>query len=182
MPSPSARDRQPTYICEMMELLGIEPGGGVVPRLSLSYATAFRLCEACPSKKACRDWLDRMPRSVAFAPRFCPSADILFELKVDQPICNRTRSHIESENITRGPAHIADLERLEDEIDENLIRKSPDDSSIVDLKCRRLYLRNEIDQPPPPHRHILLCQNHTSGRTTSKEADQARCFRSEDVA
>ena len=146
MALPAGRERQPTHICEMMERLGIEPGGGVLPRLSLSYATAFRRCEACPSKQACRDWLERMPRSVAFAPRFCPIADILFELKVDQPICNCTRPQIEPENITKCHAHIADLERLEDEIDEILIRKSTDDSSIVALKCRRLYLRNEIER------------------------------------
>jgi Family of unknown function (DUF6455) len=81
--APVVRERQPTYI--MMERLGIEPGGGVVPRLSLSYATAFRRCEACPSKQACREWLDSMPVPVVFAPRFCPNADIFFELQVNQP-------------------------------------------------------------------------------------------------
>jgi hypothetical protein len=35
------RKRQPIYIAEMMERLGIEPAGGVVPRLSLSYAENF---------------------------------------------------------------------------------------------------------------------------------------------
>jgi hypothetical protein len=30
------RKRQSTYMREMMENLGIEPGGGVVPRLALS--------------------------------------------------------------------------------------------------------------------------------------------------
>jgi hypothetical protein len=33
------RKHQPIYIGEMMERLGIEPAGDVVPRLSLSYAT-----------------------------------------------------------------------------------------------------------------------------------------------
>ena len=33
------RKCQPIYIGEMMERLGIEPAGGVVRRLSLSYAT-----------------------------------------------------------------------------------------------------------------------------------------------
>jgi hypothetical protein len=47
--------------------------------------------------------------------------------------------------MTKGHAHIADLERLEDEIDEILICKSTDDSSIVDLKRRRLHLRDEIE-------------------------------------
>ncbi len=69
----------------MMERLGIEPGGGAVPHLGLSYATALRRCEACPSKESCRDWLDGVPTSVAIAPRFCPNGDIFLELQVDQP-------------------------------------------------------------------------------------------------
>jgi Family of unknown function (DUF6455) len=85
MAAPVARERQPIYLCEMMERLGIEPGGGMAPHLGLRYATALRRCEACPSKETCRDWLDSMPASVAFAPRFCPNADIFFELQVDQP-------------------------------------------------------------------------------------------------
>jgi hypothetical protein len=85
MAAPAARERQLFCMCEMMERLGIEPGAGVVPRLSLSYAIALHRCEACPSKQACRNWLDGMPTSVAFAPCFCPNADIFFELQVDQP-------------------------------------------------------------------------------------------------
>jgi len=85
MAAPTARKRQPIYICEMMERLSIEPGGGVISRLGLSYAAAFHRCEACPSKQACRDWLDRMSASGVFAPRFWPNADIFFELQVDQP-------------------------------------------------------------------------------------------------
>jgi len=67
-----------------MERLGIDPSGGVIPRLSLSYAAALHRCEACPSEQACRDWLDSLPAAVAFAPRFCPNVDIFFELQVDQ--------------------------------------------------------------------------------------------------
>ena len=89
-----ARKRRPIYICEMMERLSIEPGGGVISRLGLSYATAFHRCESCPSKQACRDWLDSMPASVVFTPRFCPNADIFFELQADQPSAwtNNSRS------------------------------------------------------------------------------------------
>jgi hypothetical protein len=85
MAGPSARKCEPIYMREMMERLGIEPGGGAVPSLSLSYTAAFHRCETCLSKQTCRDWLDRTPASVAFAPRFCPSAEIFFELLVDQP-------------------------------------------------------------------------------------------------
>jgi hypothetical protein len=85
MAPPASRKRQTLYLHEMMERLGIEPGGGVVPRLSLTYATALRRCEACRSTQACRDWLDNMPASAVFAPRFCANADILFQLQADQP-------------------------------------------------------------------------------------------------
>ena len=79
------RERQTLYVGEMMQCLGVEPAGGIIPRLSLSYATAFHRCEACQSKQACRNWLDSLSRSVVFAPRFCPNADILFELQVSRP-------------------------------------------------------------------------------------------------
>ena len=101
MAAPPACERHPTYIREMMERLGIEPGGGAAPSLGLSYATAFHRCEACPSKHACREWLDGMPRSVSFAPRFCPNADILFELEVNQPSLNHTRSHVDSDHVAK---------------------------------------------------------------------------------
>lgn len=73
-----------THIYEMMTRLGIEPGAGVLPQLSLRYATAVRRCENCRSKKACQDWLDYAPAMVNFAPDFCLNADILFELQYDQ--------------------------------------------------------------------------------------------------
>jgi len=77
--------RQSIDLCRMMERLGIEPAGGVVSRWSLSYATALHRCQACPCKETCHAWLDSMPIMVNFAPRFCPCADILFEMQVDQP-------------------------------------------------------------------------------------------------
>jgi Family of unknown function (DUF6455) len=83
--APAIPEHLPIYICEMMERLGIERGGGVVPRLSLNYATALRRCDACPAKQACRDWLDSLPTSVPLPAGFCPNADIFFELQVDQP-------------------------------------------------------------------------------------------------
>jgi len=72
------------HLYEMMERLGIEPGAGVLPRLSLPYATALRRCEACHCKEACRDWLEHAAAAVNFAPRFCVITDILFELQCDQ--------------------------------------------------------------------------------------------------
>jgi hypothetical protein len=65
MAAPAIPEHLPIYICEMMERLGIEQGGGVIPRLSSKYLTVLRRCEACPAKKACRDGLDSLPASVS---------------------------------------------------------------------------------------------------------------------
>ena len=73
-----------TNIYEMMARLGIEPQAGVLPQLSLRYATVLRRCENCRSKKTCQDWLDYAPPMVNFAPDFCANADILFDLQYDQ--------------------------------------------------------------------------------------------------
>ncbi|HEY1475363.1 MAG TPA: DUF6455 family protein [Pseudolabrys sp.] len=137
MPAPTVSDRQATHITEMMERLGIDPGEGAVPRLGLAYVTAFHRCEACPSKQACREWLDSMPRAMASAPRFCPNDDILFELRINQP----GRVSIASEH----HAHIADLERFEDEIDDLLLQKAADDPMLGELKCRKFKLHDEIE-------------------------------------
>jgi Family of unknown function (DUF6455) len=85
MAIPSATKPQSSNLCRMMERLGIEPAGGVISRWSLSYATALHRCQICACKQACRVWLDNMPEAVSFAPAFCPIADILFEMQVDQP-------------------------------------------------------------------------------------------------
>lgn len=77
----TATERQSTYISKMMEHLGIDPSAGVVPQLSLLYATALHRCESCPSTRACRDWLDSAPSSVSLAPPFCRIGDILSELQ-----------------------------------------------------------------------------------------------------
>jgi hypothetical protein len=71
-------------VYEMMTRLGLEPGAGVLPQLSLRYATAVRRCENCRSKKICQDWLNYAPAMVNFAPDFCMNADILFDLQFDQ--------------------------------------------------------------------------------------------------
>jgi len=73
------------YLPQMMECLGIEPGGGVVPQLSLRYMTALHRCESCTSRRECREWLKSAPASSGLAPPFCPNREILFELQFDQP-------------------------------------------------------------------------------------------------
>ena len=80
MVSPETKHRS-AYVFKMMERLGIEPSGGVVPHVSLLYATASHRCESCHSTQVCRDWLDSAPASVSFAPPFCGNSDILSELQ-----------------------------------------------------------------------------------------------------
>src|SRR5205809_2787 len=74
---------QVLLIGAMMNRLGLERAGGVLPKYALRYAAARRNCESCASKSACRMWLDA--HAVApFAPPFCANGDALFELQYDQ--------------------------------------------------------------------------------------------------
>ena len=53
-----------------------------------------------------------------------------------------------SEDVMTIPANIADLERLEDDVEEaliSLIDKPTDELMIADLKRRKLHLRHEIE-------------------------------------
>jgi hypothetical protein len=68
----------------MMERLGVEPAGGVMPALGLRYATMLRGCAACTATPVCNEWLAR-PALSDLPPRFCPCSDLLFELQFDQP-------------------------------------------------------------------------------------------------
>ena len=77
----STSRHQSTNIHEMIARLGIDLGD---KRHGLLHATALRRCRACPSKKACRTWLDYSPADLDLPPRFCPGADILFELHFGQ--------------------------------------------------------------------------------------------------
>jgi hypothetical protein len=57
------------------------------------------------------------------------------------------------ETIMTKPAHIADLERLEDEIDEALLHCPNDDSQMfVELRRRQSHLKEEIER----FRHEVL--------------------------
>jgi len=62
----------------------------------------------------------------------------------------RASSYKDFSNIVPKPDHIADLERrqqaLEDEIEEAMLHCSTDDLMIVDLKRRKLHLRDEIER------------------------------------
>jgi hypothetical protein len=81
----AATQSQPTHITEMMERLGLDPGAGAIPRLSLAHITAFHRCQACPLEARCAAWLAGHRRPLKFAPSFCPNNDILFEMKFNDP-------------------------------------------------------------------------------------------------
>jgi hypothetical protein len=70
-------------IGEMMQRLGIEPAGGVLPEYVMRYVAAEHNCEGCASKPACRKWL-AAHEVAAFAPDFCPNGATFFELQYDQ--------------------------------------------------------------------------------------------------
>ena len=53
----SDRSNHPINVFEMMERLGIEGGGGVLPGLGLAYASALRTCHQCERGEACHEWL-----------------------------------------------------------------------------------------------------------------------------
>ncbi len=86
MAAPVAQKRQPIYMCEMMERLGIEPGGGMAARVGPEFTlwrfTVVKL--ACQKKPAASGSIVCRHRW-RFAPGFCPNADIFFELQIDQP-------------------------------------------------------------------------------------------------
>jgi hypothetical protein len=72
-----------SLIFQMMQRLGIDPAGGVLPQSGLRYIAAHRNCDGCDSKPACRKWLDAH-EVAAFAPPFCPNGDTFFALHYDQ--------------------------------------------------------------------------------------------------
>jgi hypothetical protein len=53
---------------------------------------------------------------------------------------------MELEIIMARPAHIADFERLEEEIDEALLHCSPNDQMFVELRGRQSHLKEEIER------------------------------------
>ncbi len=85
MPATATAQRQPSHIAEMMERLGLDPGAAAIPRLGLAHSTAHQRCRACPLSDDCGAWLGGHRGPLSFAPPFCPIADILFELKFNDP-------------------------------------------------------------------------------------------------
>ncbi len=93
MCSSDKSDLREANVYKMMEHLGIEVSGGVIPRFGLMYASAVRACRKCESVQACTKWL-RTASSMPMAPDFCPNADIFFELAFEgQTVPRSTATH-----------------------------------------------------------------------------------------
>lgn len=75
-------DLRAANVYKMMEHLGIESSGGVIPRLGFTYTSAVRTCQKCQSVRVCTEWLEAA-HSTSVAPDFCPNADIFFELVME---------------------------------------------------------------------------------------------------
>jgi len=137
MPIPTGPTRQTTYLAEMMQRLGIEPGEGAIPRLSMAHMTAFHRCQGCAAKDACRAWLDSMPPAVTAPPDFCPNRDILFELRIDRP--GRDSA------VVGRYAHAADLERYVADLNDLILSKADGDPQVGGLKAHRAHLCSVIE-------------------------------------
>lgn len=79
-------DRFAANIGEMMERMGIECGDEIEDYFGPTLNAVIRTCQLCRSGRLCSDWLARAPVSVPHAPAFCPYADRLDCLALDQAV------------------------------------------------------------------------------------------------
>lgn len=80
-------DRYARYsanIGEMMERMGIEFGEEFEESFGPTLGAVIRTCQLCRARTLCSEWLARAPVNVEEAPDFCPYADRLDGLALDQ--------------------------------------------------------------------------------------------------
>ena len=80
-------DRYARYsanIGEMMERMGIEFDDEIEDYFGPTLNAVIRTCQLCRAGNLCSDWLARAPLNVVQAPPFCPYADRLDGLALDQ--------------------------------------------------------------------------------------------------
>lgn len=80
-------DRYARYsanIGEMMERMGIEFDEEFEEFFGPTLGAVIRTCQLCRSGNLCSEWLARAPVNVVQAPTFCPYADRLDGLALDQ--------------------------------------------------------------------------------------------------
>ena len=88
-----ARPAMAPNIDNMMERLGIDAGFRVVPRFGLLITSALRNCRCCGARETCAAWLARDQETRFGAPKFCPNADLLWELLCDCSSGHRSRAN-----------------------------------------------------------------------------------------
>lgn len=76
--------RYSANIGEMMERMGIEFNEEFEEYFGPTLGAVIRTCQLCRSGNLCSDWLARAPLNVVQAPPFCPYADRLDGLALDQ--------------------------------------------------------------------------------------------------
>ncbi|RAI44465.1 hypothetical protein CH341_09065 [Rhodoplanes roseus] len=79
-------DRFSANIGEMMERLGIECDEDVDSYFGRTLGSVIRSCQVCRSAEVCSNWLARAPVAVSRAPAFCPYAERLDGLALDQAV------------------------------------------------------------------------------------------------
>lgn len=85
-------DRFSANIGEMMERLGIDADADIEEQFGRTLDSVVRSCQRCRFVATCNDWLARAPVAVPSAPAFCPYAERLENLALDQAVIPR-RSH-----------------------------------------------------------------------------------------
>ncbi len=84
-------DRYSANIGEVMERLGIDADSVLEREFGRTLASVIRSCRLCMSGERCSEWLARAPVSVDQAPAFCPYAERLELMAVEQSATPRRR-------------------------------------------------------------------------------------------
>ena len=79
-------------IGKMMGRLGIDMAYAVLPRYGLSFSSALRACNSCTARAQCTQWMADTRHTAFGPPKFCASADLLWELLCDPAIGHRPQS------------------------------------------------------------------------------------------
>ena len=79
-------------IGKMMGRLGIDMAYAALPRYGLSFSSALRACNSCTARAECAQWMAKTRHTAFGPPKFCASADLLWDLLCDPAIGHRPQS------------------------------------------------------------------------------------------
>jgi len=79
-------------IGRMMGRLGIDMAYAALPRYGLSFSSVLRACNSCTARAQCAQWMADTRHTAFGPPKFCASADLLWELLWDPAIGHRPQS------------------------------------------------------------------------------------------